>query len=136
MLGLHAPQWRLTEIGQGKRLADTTVVAHSDGLCGRSRPTQTRCCATDARPSRGLLAGVDPVLHFERRHALEFRHVVRDQHQAFAACVACNVQVIHPDGLAEFFQGAADGTVVLGGLGAVGQNFQAAAKVLDGGQVI
>jgi hypothetical protein len=28
--------------------------------------------------------------------------------------VSCDVQVIHPDGLAEFFKGCADGAVVLG----------------------
>ena len=48
----------------------------------------------------------------------------------------CNAHVVHADRLAEFFQGGANGAVVLRGLGAVGQNFEATAKVLDGGQVL
>ena len=75
---------------------------------------------------------VNPVLQFERRHASEFRHVVRHQDQAFAASVACDVQVIHANRLTEFFQGGSNGAVVLGGFCAVGQHLQAAAKVLDG----
>jgi hypothetical protein len=47
-----------------------------------------------------------------------------------------NVQVIHPDGLAELFKGRADGAVVLGGLRTVGQYLQAAAEVLDGREVL
>ena len=57
-----------------------------------------------ALPPCDLRARVDPVLHFERRQTHELRHVVRHQHQAFAACMTRNVQVIYTDGLAEFFQ--------------------------------
>jgi len=47
---------------------------------------------------------MDPVLHFERRYTNELRHVVCHQHQTFAACVTCNVQIIHTDGLASAFR--------------------------------
>ena len=40
--------------------------------------------------------------------------------------MARNVQVIHADGLAEFFQGGKHGAVVLRGLGALGEHLQAA----------
>ena len=53
----------------------------------------------DARPPCHLRARMDPVLHLEPKHTHELRRVVRHQHQAFAACVNCNVQVIHTDGL-------------------------------------
>jgi hypothetical protein len=36
--------------------------------------------------------------------------------------VRCKMHVVHTDKLAEFFQGGANGAVVLRGLGAVGQN--------------
>ena len=62
----------------------------------------------------------------------EFQHVVHHQHQTFAACVACNVLVTYTNGLAEFFQGGNYGAVVLRGLGAVGEQFQAAAWVGPG----
>jgi hypothetical protein len=45
--------------------------------------------------------------------------------------VTRNVQIIHPDGLAQLFQGSADSAVVLGGFGSVGQHIEATAKVLD-----
>ena len=83
-----------------------------------------------------LLAVCHPVLKFECWHTFELRNVVGDQHQAFAAGVPRNVHVIHPDRLAELFKGCAYGTVVLGGLGAAGQYFRAAAEVLDGRQVL
>ena len=76
---------------------------------------------------------MNPVFHFQCKHPLELPDVVRDQHEAFAACVRCNMQVVHTDRLAEFFQGGANGALMLRGLGAIGQNFKAAAKVLDGG---
>ena len=69
-----------------------------------------------------LLRRVDPVLRFQRRHPRELPHVVRHQHQAFAASVRCNMHVVHTDRLAEFFQGGANGAVVLRGLGVIGQN--------------
>jgi hypothetical protein len=47
----------------------------------------------------------------------------------------CNVHVVHNEWLAELFQGGANGSVVLSGFGAVGQNFQAAAKVFNGSEV-
>ncbi len=65
---------------------------------------------------------MNPVLCFQRRHSRELPHVVRHQHQAFAARVRSNMHVVHTDKLAEFFQGGANGAVVLRGLGAVGQN--------------
>jgi hypothetical protein len=49
------------------------------------------------------LRRVNPVFHFQGRHPLELPDVVGDQHEAFAASVRCNVQVVHTDGLAEFF---------------------------------
>ena len=83
-----------------------------------------------------LLAVCHPVLKFECWHTVELRDVVGDLHQAFAAGVPRNVYVINPDRLSELFKGRAYGTVVLGGLGAAGQYFRAAAEVLDGGQVL
>ena len=70
-----------------------------------------------------LLRRVDPVLRFQRGHPRKLPHVVRHQHQAFAASVRSNMHVVHTDRLAEFFQGGANGAVVLRGLGAKGQNF-------------
>ncbi len=69
-----------------------------------------------------LGSGMYPVLQFERRHASEFRQVVRHQDQAFAACVPSDLQVIHTNRLTEFFLGGTNGAVVLGGLCAVGQH--------------
>jgi hypothetical protein len=66
----------------------------------------------------------------------ELREVVRHQHQAFAACVTGNVQVIHSDGLAQLFQGGTDGAVMRCSLGAVGQYFQAAANLIEHGPAI
>ncbi len=66
---------------------------------------------------------MDPVLCFQRRYPRELLHVVRHQYQPFAAGVRCNMHVVHTDRLAEFFQGGANGAVVLRGLGAIGQNF-------------
>jgi hypothetical protein len=50
--------------------------------------------------------------------------------------MSCKVQVIHPDGLAESFKGGADSTLVLSGFRTIGQYLQAAAKVLDGRQIL
>ena len=47
--------------------------------------------------------------------------------------MGCNVHVVHADRLAEFFQVGANGALMLRGFGAIGQNLQAAAKVLHGG---
>jgi hypothetical protein len=91
-------------------------------------------------PAGHLTAVGDPVLDLdldlERRHPLKLRDLVRHQNQALASGVSCDAQVIHPDGLADFFKGRADDAVVLGGLRVIGQDFQTAAKLLDGQQVI
>ena len=50
--------------------------------------------------------------------------------------VAGNVQVVHTNGLALLFQHRTDGPVVLRGFGAIGQDIETAAEVLDGGQVL
>jgi len=82
-------------------------------------PWQSPCgYVTDAPTPRDLPARLNPVLHFMRGHTHEFRGIVGDQHQAFAARVTGNVQVIHTDGRAEAFQGGTNGAIVLRSLGA------------------
>ena len=47
-----------------------------------------------------------------------------------------NEQVVHTDGLPDFFQSDTDGAIVLRGLGAAEAYFQATAEVLDGEQTL
>ena len=120
------PPWYTRGVPDFVRLLALFTLSRMSAIDPNWPCQSTRCCATDARPHRDLLARVVPVLQLERRHTNEFRHGVGHQYQVFAACVTCNLQVSHTDGLAEFFPGGTNGAKVLRGLGAVRENFVSA----------
>ena len=61
-----------------------------------------------------------PVLHLQRRHAVEFAPVLGDDHQPLAACVRGDMQVVDADGRARQLERGADLPVVLRRLRPVG----------------
>ena len=42
-----------------------------------------------------------------------------------------NMQIVHPDGLPQLFQGGTNSAIVLSRLGVIGKHFETTAKIVD-----